>query len=63
MKRSKAYRAAAEKIDADQLYAPLEAIRLVKETTATKFDPTVEVSMPSIGSTASRSSCRRCANG
>ena len=45
MKRSKAYRAAAEKIDADQLYAPLEAIRLVKETTATKFDPTVEVSM------------------
>ena len=45
MKRSKAYRAAVEKIDPDELYAPLEAVRLVKETTATKFDPTVEVSM------------------
>ena len=45
MKRSKAYRAAVEKIDADALYAPLSAVRLVKETTATKFDPTVEVSM------------------
>ena len=31
MKRSKAYRAAAEKIDADKLYAPLEAVRLAKE--------------------------------
>ena len=30
MKRSKAYRAAAEKIDADALYAPIEAIRLAK---------------------------------
>ena len=45
MKRSKAYMAAVEKIDAANLYAPLEAVRLVKETTATKFDPTVEVSM------------------
>ena len=45
MKRSKAYRAAVEKIDPDELYAPLSAVRLVKETTATKFDPTVEVSM------------------
>ncbi|MDI1290432.1 MAG: 50S ribosomal protein L1 [bacterium] len=45
MKRSKAYRAAAEKIDPDSLYAPLEAVRLVKGSTATKFDPTVEVSM------------------
>jgi large subunit ribosomal protein L1 len=45
MKRSKAYRAAAEKIDADALYAPLAAVRLVKGSTATKFDPTVEVSM------------------
>ena len=32
MKRSKAYRAAAEKIDADALYTPLEAVRLAKET-------------------------------
>ena len=45
MKRSKAYKAAAEKIDPDSLYAPLEAVRLVKGSTATKFDPTVEVSM------------------
>ncbi len=45
MKRSKAYRAAVEKIDPDELYAPLSAVRLVKETTAAKFDQTVEVSM------------------
>lgn len=45
MKRSKAYTAALEKIEADRLYAPLEATRLVKETTATKFDSSVEVSM------------------
>ena len=43
MKRSKAYRAAAEKIDADKLYAPLEAVRLAKETATTKYDATVEV--------------------
>ena len=43
MKRSKAYRAAAEKIDADKLYAPLEAVRLAKETSTTKYDATVEV--------------------
>ena len=45
MKRSKAYRAAAEKIDLDQVYSPLAATRIVKETVSTKFDPTVEVSM------------------
>ncbi|MDP2014927.1 MAG: 50S ribosomal protein L1, partial [Actinomycetota bacterium] len=45
MKRSKAYREAAEKIDADELYTPLAAVRLVKETTKSKFDPTVEISM------------------
>jgi large subunit ribosomal protein L1 len=43
MKRSKAYRAAAEKIDADKLYSPLEAVNLAKDTSATKFDATVEV--------------------
>jgi len=43
MKRSKAYRAAADKIDAANLYAPLEAIRLAKETSTTKYDATVEV--------------------
>jgi large subunit ribosomal protein L1 len=45
MKRSKAYRAAAEKIDSDALYAPLQAVRLAKDTVTTKFDPSVEVAM------------------
>ena len=45
MKRSKAYRAAVEKIGEDKVYAPLEAVRLAKETSKTKFDATVEVSM------------------
>ncbi|MFI7588088.1 50S ribosomal protein L1 [Spongisporangium articulatum] len=43
MKRSKAYRAAAEKIDGDTLYSPLSAVRLAKETSTTKYDATVEV--------------------
>jgi large subunit ribosomal protein L1 len=45
MKRSKAYRAAAEKIDFDALYAPLDAVRLAKETSTTKYDATVEVAL------------------
>ncbi|MFC9794169.1 50S ribosomal protein L1 [Streptomyces sp. NPDC057695] len=43
MKRSKALRAADAKIDSEKLYAPLEAVRLAKETSSTKFDGTVEV--------------------
>ncbi len=43
MKRSKAYRAAAEKIEPGTLYSPLEAVRLAKATSPTKFDATVEV--------------------
>ncbi|MBO1756444.1 50S ribosomal protein L1 [Allobranchiibius sp. CTAmp26] len=43
MKRSKSYRAAVDKIDADAVYAPLEAVRLAKETSTTKYDATVEV--------------------
>jgi large subunit ribosomal protein L1 len=43
VKRSKAYKAAAEKIDPAKLYSPLEAVSLAKETSATKFDATVEV--------------------
>jgi large subunit ribosomal protein L1 len=42
-KQSKSYRAVAEKIDRDELYAPLEAVRLAKQTSTTKFDATVEV--------------------
>jgi large subunit ribosomal protein L1 len=45
MKRSKNYRNAAEKIDRDRLYTPLEAVRLAKESVATKFDSTVEVAL------------------
>jgi len=43
MKRSKTYRSAADKIDRERLYAPLDAVRLAKETSPTKFDATVEV--------------------
>jgi large subunit ribosomal protein L1 len=43
MKRSKAYRAAASKIAADRFYPPLEAVRLAKQTSTTKYDATVEV--------------------
>jgi large subunit ribosomal protein L1 len=43
MQRSKSYRASAEKIDREKLYAPLEAVRLAKETSTTKYDATVEV--------------------
>ena len=43
MKRSKAYRAASEKIDFDELYAPLDAVKLARETSTVKYDATVEV--------------------
>jgi len=43
MKRSKAYGEASTKIDKDALYAPLQAVRLAKETNPAKFDATVEV--------------------
>ncbi|TLM85867.1 50S ribosomal protein L1 [Pseudarthrobacter sp. NamE5] len=42
-KRSKAYEAAAAKIDAGKFYAPFEAITLAKDTNPSKFDATVEV--------------------
>jgi large subunit ribosomal protein L1 len=45
MKRSKVYRAAVEKIDPAKAYAPLDAVRLAKDTAGTKFDATVEVAM------------------
>jgi large subunit ribosomal protein L1 len=43
MKRSKAYRAAADRVERTRLYAPLEAVRLAKDASTTKFDATVEV--------------------
>ncbi len=45
MKRSKKYKAAAEKIDAAALYTPAEAVKLAKETSVTKYDSTVEVAL------------------
>ncbi|GAA2319698.1 50S ribosomal protein L1 [Streptomyces caniferus] len=45
MKRSKTLRNADAKIDRERVYAPLEAVRLAKETTSVKFDATVEVAM------------------
>lgn len=45
MKRSKAYTAAAEKVDRSKLYSPLEAAALAKGTSITKYDATVEVAM------------------
>ena len=41
--RSKAYRAALEKIEPGTLYSPLAAVRLAKATSTTKYDSTVEV--------------------
>ena len=43
MKRSKSYRAAAEAVDRDAMYAPLEAIRLAKQGAKGTYDETVEV--------------------
>ena len=45
MKRSKKYRAAVEKYDVNNVYAPVEAMKIVRETSVTKYDSTVEVSL------------------
>ena len=45
MKRSKKYIAAAAKVDADRLYTPLEAVTLVRETSTTKYDSTIDVAL------------------
>ena len=45
MQRSKAYRKAAELIEADRLYSPLEAAAIAKQASPSKFDGTVEVAM------------------
>ena len=42
-KRSKAYEAAAAKIEAGKLYAPAEGVALAKEISTSKSDSTVEV--------------------
>ncbi|MBV9140425.1 MAG: 50S ribosomal protein L1 [Pseudonocardiales bacterium] len=45
MKRSKAYRQAAEKIDRSRLYSPLQAAELAQQTSPSTMDATVEVAM------------------
>ncbi len=45
MKRSKAYRAASDTFDADQLYSPEAALGIVKKNASAKFDETVEVAL------------------
>ncbi len=42
-KPGKKYMAAAEKVDRDNLYAPEEALKLLKEVAPAKFDETVEL--------------------
>jgi large subunit ribosomal protein L1 len=43
--KSKAYRAAAEKIEAGKYYTPTEAVALAKETGSANFNSTVEVAL------------------
>ena len=43
--KSKAYRAAAEKIEDGKFYTPAEAVSLARETGSKKFDSTVEVAL------------------
>lgn len=45
MKRSRAYRQVAEKVDPNRVYTPAEAVRLAKETSPTNFEATVEVAL------------------
>lgn len=44
-KKSKAYKAAAEKVDRSRLYTPLQAVKLAKETSSQNMDATVDVAM------------------
>jgi large subunit ribosomal protein L1 len=43
--RSKAYKSVADKIDPDNLYSPLQAVTLAKDSGSKKFDSTVDVAM------------------
>jgi large subunit ribosomal protein L1 len=43
--RGKRYRAAAEKVDANRHYSPVEAVRVLQDFPAAKFDESVEVAM------------------
>ena len=55
MKRSKNYRKNADLVDRTQLYSPLQAANLAKETGSTsKMDPTVEVAIGWVSTRARR---------
>ncbi|MFP5291197.1 MAG: 50S ribosomal protein L1, partial [Actinomycetes bacterium] len=43
--KSKAYRAAAEKIEAGKYYTPAEAVAVARETGSKNFNATVEVAL------------------
>ena len=45
VKRSKRYQSAFERVDRDKVYEPSEALGLLKELPAAKFDETVEIAM------------------
>ncbi len=45
MKRSKAYRNAAQLLEPDRIYTPFEAATIAKQASPSKFDATVEVAM------------------
>ena len=45
MQHGKKYRQASTLVDRDRLHSPLEAVRLARETSPSKFDATVEVAM------------------
>src|SRR5256714_11350445 len=45
MQHGKNYRKVADLVDRSKLYSPLEAVKLARQTTTVKFDPTVEVAM------------------
>ena len=44
-KHGRKYEEAAAKVDRAKLYSREDAVRLIKETAVTNFDPTVEVHM------------------
>ena len=44
-KKSKAYRAAAEKVDRTRLYSPMQAVQLARETSSQNYDATVELAV------------------
>jgi large subunit ribosomal protein L1 len=43
--RGKRYQVAAAKIDKDRLYSPVEAFKLLKETTTVSYDPSVDLAV------------------